>query len=281
MKQFILALLLIPGLAEAQRWHVNVTGGVSNYSGDLQSKAFTLDQSEFAFGAGAQYDLSPHVALLSTLSLMQVGAEDRFNKPDLQFRNLSFQTKIEELNLVGEYSFFDLHRSAISPYLFGGVAVFHFNPYAYDSSGNKVFLRPLSTEGEGLKEYPGQKPYSLIQFAIPFGAGVKFRVTENIVLSYEIGVRKTFTDYIDDVSTRYVDKTILLAEKGPKAVEMAYRAGELKGGNPVYPAAGTTRGGSQYKDLYYYTGLRVSVALISRKSPYYGRGRTDCPRPVQ
>ena len=58
MKSLFLSLLLIPGFMQAQRWHVNVTGGLSNYSGDLQGKTYTFDQSYFAFGAGAQYDIT-------------------------------------------------------------------------------------------------------------------------------------------------------------------------------------------------------------------------------
>ncbi len=69
--------------------------------------------------------------------------------------------------------------------------------------------------------------------------------------------------------------------RDPKAVEMAYRANELKGGDQTYPVAGTKRGGPKYKDMYYYTGIRVSIALISSKNGYYGRGRTDCPTNVQ
>ncbi len=144
----------------------------------------------------------------------------------------------------------------------------------------RYYLQPLSTEGEGLPQYPGQKPYNLTQFAIPFGGGIKFRVSENVVLAYEIGFRKTFTDYLDDVSTFYVDQAILQTAKGPKLLQMAYRGNELKGGAP-YPAAGTIRGGPKYKDLYYYTGIRVSIAIISRHNSYYGRGRTDCPKNVQ
>jgi hypothetical protein len=281
MKSFFVACLLIPGFIHAQRWHVNVTGGLSNYSGDLQYRPFTFNQSLFAFGAGVQYDITRKFSAITNFSLMQVAAADRFNRPNLQFRNLSFQTNILEWNLVGEYTFFDMTHARMSPFLFGGVAVFHFDPYAFDSSGNKIYLKPLSTEGEGLPEYPDRKPYSLTQFAIPFGGGIKFRVSDNIVLAYEIGFRKTFTDYLDDVSSRYIDPGILLAEKGPKAVEMSYRAGELKGGNPTYPTEGTVRGGAKYKDFYYYTGIRLSIALINRKDPYFGRGRTDCPRPVQ
>ncbi len=279
MKRFLLAVLLLPGFVQAQRWHVNVTGGMSNYTGDLQAKKYTFDQSNFAFGAGAQYDVSPHVAIISNISLFKVGASDAYNIKDDQSRNLSFQTSIAELNLLGEYTFLNLRYNAISPFIFGGIAVFHFNPYAYDTAGAKHFLRPLSTEGEGLEA--GRKPYSLTQFAIPFGGGIKFRVSDNIVLAYEVGVRKTFTDYLDDVSTTYVDKATLLAAKGAKAVELAYRGGELKGGNPTYPAEGNIRGGQKYKDFYYYTGIRVSITILSKNDPYYGRGRIDCPRPVQ
>jgi hypothetical protein len=280
MKSLMLSLLLIPGFAGAQRWHLNVTGGVSNYSGDLQDKPYTFDQSFFAFGAGVQYDITRNFSAISNISFMKIGASDQYNKPDLVARNLSFQSNIIEWNLLAEYTFLDITQKKFSPFLFAGIAVFHYDPYSYDTLGQKVFLKDLSTEGEGLQQYPGQKPYHLTDFAIPFGGGIKFRVSENVVLAYEIGFRKTFTDYLDDVSTFYVDQAILQNAKGPLAVEMAYRGNELKGGAP-YPVSGTKRGSSQYKDLYYYTGIRVSIALISRKDGYYGRGRTDCPRNVQ
>ncbi len=277
MKSLFLSLFLLPALLQAQRWHVNVTGGLSNYSGDLQGKAYTFDESNFAFGVGAQYDLTHHLAVTSNISFMKLTAADQFNNPNLVFRNLSFQTNLIELNLLGEYTFLDISQKWFSPFIFGGIAVFHFDPYAYDTLGQKVYLKPLSTEGEGLPQYPGQKPYSLTQFAIPFGGGIKFRVSENIVLAYEVGFRKTFTDYLDDVSTNYVDKAILQAAKGGEAVELAYRGGELKGGAP-YPVAGTKRGSPTYKDIYYYTGIRISIALVNRNNGVYGRGRTDCPR---
>jgi len=277
MKKLILVGILVPSLLQAQRWHVNVFGGISNYSGDLQNKPFTLDQSYAAFGAGAQYDLTNHISVLTNFSLMKVGAADKYNKPDLQARNLSFQTQILEWNLLGEYTFIDLTRKRFSPYAFGGIALYHFDPYTYDSLGAKVYLKPLSTEGEGLAQYPQMKPYSLMQVAIPFGFGVKLRITDNVILAYEFGFRKLFTDYLDDVSNRYVDQTTLLNARGPKAVEMAYRGGEVKGGNPTYPPDGTVRGGPKYKDFYYFTGIKLSIALISKNDSYYGRGRIDCP----
>jgi hypothetical protein len=281
MKFLFYSLLLIPALGQAQRWHLNITGGVSNYSGDLQAKAYTFDQSFFAFGVGAQYDITRNFSAISNINFMKIGASDQYNNANLVPRNLSFQSNIIEWNLLGEYSFMDITQKKFSPFIFGGIAVFHFDPYAFDTAGQKVYLKPLSTEGEGLPQYPGQKPYNLTQFAIPFGGGIKFRVSESVVIAYEVGFRKTFTDYLDDVSTIYVDKTILQNAKGPLAVEMAYRANELKGGNQTYPASGTGRGGPVYKDMYYYTGIRVSIAILSKGDGYYGRGRTDCPPKVQ
>lgn len=280
MKTIFLSFVLIPGMMQAQRWHVNLTGGLSNYSGDLQDKAYTFDQSYFAFGAGAQYDITKNFSVISNIMFMKIGASDQFNAPDLVFRNLSFQSNVLEWNLLAEYTLFDITQKKFSPFVYGGIAVFHYDPYAYDTMGRKVYLHPLSTEGEGLPQYPDQKPYALTQFALPFGAGIKFRVSENVVLAWEVGFRKTFTDYLDDVSTYYVDQAILQNAKGSEAVEMAYRGNELKGG-ASYPTAGTVRGGPKYKDMYYYTGIRVSIAILTKNDGYYGRGRTDCPTPVQ
>jgi hypothetical protein len=285
MRAFLLLVLFFPltGISQ-QRFHVTVFGGLSNYSGDLQGKEFTVEQSNFAFGLGVKYDLTAHWALRSSLTLASVEGDDKLNDPLLQFRNLSFRSKITEGNLLLEYTFMDLENKRLSPYLFAGVAVYHFNPYAFVTLGNKVFLKPLSTEGQGLGQYPDRQPYKLTQFAIPFGGGVKFRINYNTVLSYEIGLRKLYTDYLDDVSTTYVDQFVLAQERGLKAVEMAYRAGELKGGDPTYPVDGTIRGGSRYKDWYYMQGLTLTIGINGKGG--FGGGRRggkyglDCPLPV-
>jgi hypothetical protein len=283
MKKIFVFALFIPIGLQAQlslnQFHLNLFGGFSNYSGDLQSKRFTLDQSYGAFGIGAQYDLTSHFSVLSGFNLGKVGAADKFNKIDLVSRNLSFQSKIFEWNAMVEYNIFDLNEHRFTPYVFAGMAVYHFNPYAYDTLGNKVYLRPLSTEGEGFE----RKEYSLTQLAIPFGAGIKLRVTSNVVLSYEIGFRKLFTDYLDDVSTRYVDEATLLAARGPLAVEMAYRGNELKNGGS-YPAGNTLRGNSKYNDWYYFSGIKVSISFgdgyLGEGSERMGKSRMDCPKKV-
>jgi hypothetical protein len=280
MKRLFLVGLLSPLLTHAQ-WNVNLYGGFSNYIGDLQSSKYTTSQSNGAFGAGIQYDLNGHFSLLSNLSYGRISAADGYSKQaDLRARNLNFESVITEWNLLLEYNILDLREHRVTPYLFGGVALFHFNPYAYDTLGRKVYLHALSTEGEGLSQYPGRKPYALTQLSIPFGGGIKFRVSDRVVLAYEIGMRKTFTDYLDDVSTTYVDQGTLLAARGPEAVEMAYRGNEVAEGKP-YPADGTMRGHAKFKDWYYMSGLRLTIALNDQ--PFLHRRHSailDCPKRV-
>jgi len=110
-------------------------------------------------------------------------------------------------------------------------------------------------------------------------------VTDNVVIAYEIGLRKLFTDYLDDVSGTYVDRAKLLAARGPDAVKMAYRGGELKGGAP-YPPDGTLRGNPKTKDWYYLSGIRVIIGFStgSHSQTYqsYKRRKAiyDCPKKV-
>ncbi|HEY4206209.1 MAG TPA: DUF6089 family protein [Puia sp.] len=283
MKKFLLLGMLSPFFVQAQ-WHVNLMGGFSNYIGDLQSKGYTTQQAHGAFSLGLQYDLSPHFSILGNGSYGKVGASDLYStKADVRARNLSFQSRIYEGDLLLEYNLLDLSEKKWSPYVFLGAAIYHFNPYAFDSLNHKLYLRQLSTEGEGLAAYPNKKPYSLFQIAMPIGGGIKLRVTDKVVIAYEVGLRKLFTDYLDDVSTTYADQATLLAAKGPDAVKMAYRGGELKSGAP-YPPDGTKRGNPKTKDWYYLSGIRVTIAFgnHANRVQAYRRSKSiyDCPKKV-
>jgi hypothetical protein len=182
-----------------------------------------------------------------------ISGNDKYSSdPDRRNRNLSFQTNIIEGNVCLEYNIFSSEIYDFYPYIFAGAGVFHFNPYANDSMGNKTYLRPLSTEGEGLAAYPTRKEYALWQFCIPFGIGVKRKINEDFDFAVEMNFRKLYTDYLDDVSKTYVNYNILLAEKGPKATEMASR--RLDG---VIPADGKIRGDPKKNDTYYYAGIKL------------------------
>lgn len=280
-KLLIVTIIFFPLVSFSQGLHLNLFGGFANYQGDLQEKQFTLDESNGAFGLGLQYDISNHFSLRAGLMHGRVTADDKQNKPSLQLRNLSFTSAILEGNLIADYNIFDLNDKRFTPYLFAGLAVYHYNPYAYDTLGARIYLKPLSTEGQGLDNFPNRKPYKLTQMAIPFGAGIKLRVTESVTLGYEIGMRKLFTDYLDDVSSTYVDAAALAAARGPLAVEMAYRGDEVKMGNPTYPVEGSIRGGAKQKDWYYFQGITLSIGLPNRNVSTRGTGKSRMGCPIQ
>ena len=131
------------------------------------------------------------------------------------------------------------------PYIVGGAGFFHFNPKSeYNEPGGTkrmVELKPLRLEGQGFAEYPDRKEYSLIQKELLFGGGVKYYLNESMYVGFEVLHRKTFTDYIDDVSTKYINpalfNTYLPAADAAIARQLYYRENLLQPGqsrpNPV------------------------------------------------
>lgn len=260
---FFLVAVAATSQLYSQDFRINVFGGLANYSGDLQAKAITFQQARYALGAWVSYDLNPKIMLRGGLHYANVQASDVYQKnPKNLIRNLSFATNIWELQAAAEYHFLGMDTRVFSPYVFGGLAAFRYNPYAFDAAGTKVFLKPLSTEGQGISGYPDRKPYNLVQMAVPFGLGVRMMVNDRIDIGAEFGYRKTFTDYMDDVSRSYIDPTLLLAQRGPKAVEMSYRTPELPNHTTdPYPVDLEKRGSPEYKDNYYFFGLTFSYRL--------------------
>ena len=174
---------------QAQKFGIDLFAGSSNYQGDLQDKSFTFDQAHFAGGVGISYDLSSHFAIRSGVVFGKVSANDKFGKN--KERNLNFSSGLTEGNVALQYYITPLADHALTPYVFAGVAIYHFNPYTYDSSGSKVYLKSFSTEGEGF--VAGRNNYNLTQFAVPIGAGVKLSLTDKINVGFEVGFRKLFT----------------------------------------------------------------------------------------
>jgi hypothetical protein len=247
------------------QFHAGIFGGIANYHGDLVEKVYQTPKP--AFGVSLAYQVNSRINLRTALSFARVaGADSLSESEDLQMRNLSFQSSIIELSFAGEFHTFDLDLKGWSPYVFAGLSVFKFNPYTFDRNGNKVFLQSLSTEGQGLPGYQNSKPYSLVQMAIPFGGGIRFNLSDNVRLGLEVGMRKLFTDYLDDVSGNYADPNDLLVQKGPLALELSYRGDEIPGGDPAYPPKGEQRGSPRYKDYYYFSGIQVLFRLPEGRS---------------
>ena len=239
---------------------IGVMGGIVSYQGDLQPNSFSFQESKPLIGLFVRQPLLYHFSIKAGFNSGSLFATDKANRDYLKIRNLSFFTKIQEGFLTLDYELLSLTQRHFTPFAYGGLAYFHFNPYTFDTVGTKVYLQPLGTEGQGLSRYPDRKPYQLSQLAIAFGGGIRILVSDVFLINLEIGQRKTFTDYLDDVSKSYADRDALLAARGPKAVELAFRSNELPNGG-AYPHEGEQRGTPTNKDWYYMAGLSVEIKL--------------------
>lgn len=281
MKYILSALAAYLSLnAYAQPFSIDIYAGTGLYSGDLQTKRFDLKQAQIALGGGLSYAFAPKWSIRGAANYIRLYALDAAPTPNKagNGRNLMFKSAIWEAQLAVEYQLLDIEERGFSPYAFAGVAAFHYNPYAYDSTGNKVFLRSLGTEGQGLSAYPEKKLYKNNQIAIPFGAGIKLALSDKLQVSIEIGLRKLFSDYLDDVSGTYADSSILAGARGTQAAAFAFRGRELNPNTP-YPAAGTIRGNPDNKDWYFTTGFRFSYRLggANKESGGGSRSKLGCP----
>jgi opacity protein-like surface antigen len=261
MKKLLFIAVCFPLLISAQNFHFAARLGLAGYQGDLKAHAVSLSQTKLMGSIGVRYDLSEHFTARSYLTLTSLKADDKKGTASIQTRNLNFQTKLFDWELTAQYNFFSLNDKWWTPYLFAGVGLYHYNPYTKDSAGNKVFLKPLSTEGEGFTS--GVKNYKLTGFSLPVGLGIDYALNENMRLGFEFGYRKIFTDYLDDVSTSYVDKNALLNARGQTAVDLAWRGDEINGA--PYPSAGTGRGNPKQKDGYYYFAITYTVRYFFDK----------------
>lgn len=276
--------LLTCAVVFAQPLRLHVMGGGANYYGDLHLKRFSFQQANAAFGAGATYDISDRFTLRGEYTFGKVGADDKKNpSPNYRNRNLNFKSLIQELSLAGEYNLLNPQDSRLYPYVFAGIGVFKFSPYTFDSLNRKVYLQRLGTEGQGLPEYPDRKKYNMVQLNIPVGGGVKLVLTDKILFSIEYGLRPLFTDYLDDVSSTYVDQQRLTAVNGRLAADLAFRGDEIKEAPGSYPVEGAVRGGQKMKDFYYFGLAKISIGLDwlgggGGYNYYNRRSKYGCPR---
>lgn len=258
-KLFLFACLFAVLESPAQTVRLNFMAGLSNYYGEIQKKKLTFDQSNPVFAIGATLDITNKLLLRSDFSVTKMQADDKRGK--FPYRNLNFKTSIQEGTLLLEYNLFNLFEEKITPYVFSGVGLFHFNPYTTDSLNRKVYLQGLSTEGQGFPEYPDRLVYKKTQFNLPIGGGVKYNISDDVQFGFEYGLRILFTDYLDDISKNYVDPNILLTRAGQLSVDLSYRGDELKNGSKSYPNEGSLRGSPRVNDLYYYGLARLSIKM--------------------
>ena len=200
-------------------------------------------------------------------------------------RNLDFKSDMWEVYSAVE--FFPLqyirredydYDPIFRPYIFGGVGLFHFNPKGSlrDQNGNITWhqLQPLHTEGQGFAEYPERKNYKLTQMNLSYGAGLKYMVSGSINLGLELLYRKTFTDYIDDVSTRYINPVYFDKYLSAADAVIANKISDKTTGTAIPGlgryAPGNKRGNTNRNDAYFSFLLKFSFRLGSNNTGYPG-----------
>jgi len=320
-----LALAVIATEADAQRYikvmrygTVGVNIGAINYFGDIVPKptytSLRFKSTQPTIGISYSYRLAPRIAVKGALNLGRIIGDDALSASSNEGedlgrlkRNLSFRNDIEELSALAVFDLYEnrrpyQYRPDFVPYAFVGLAVFHHNPKAYYEKGSRpgldpandiptgwYELQPLGTEGQYASQdgstYP--TPYKRLQIAIPFGLGVRYRIDRYMDVSLEVNWRKTFTDYLDDVSTSFVDKALLLNDYGSsndkasailsdRSAESGFETVEDPSGTvyDVVPGYGTSlnpyRGDDSGKDWYITTSISLSYIIPPRiRSPKF------------
>jgi len=232
---------------------VGIFLGGAYYIGDLNpTKHFNLTQP----AGGLFYRFTPNYryAFRGGINFGYIlGDDSQTNNADQLQRNLNFKSQITEFNVLAEFNFLEYRISndkyKFSTYLFLGLDVFMFSPRA--QFHNQWFdLQPLRTEGETTK-------YKLTQLSIPFGVGVKMNVSKKVGIGLEWGPRKTFTDYLDDVSGTYTS--------GPFTSVLASQLADRSknAGSNI----NKQRGNPRTKDWYFFFGLTLNFKIDPKPAP--------------
>lgn len=240
----------------AQSWELGGMLGGSNYHGDL---AYNILPKATGLSGGVfyKYNFNEYWTVKPTLSYMKIsGADSNFD--EYRLRNLSFRNNILELGTMFEFNFQPFSTSATHSkttfYAMAGVAAFLHKPEAL--LGDEWYdLNTMRTEA-------GR--YSKVQIAVPFGGGVKHAVTPNLIVGLEVGWRKTFTDYLDDVSTVYPD----MRGGGSNASLLTDRSWEVSENNRQLANTGDQRGDPNLKDWYFQTAFTLSYRFTPIKCPF-------------
>lgn len=290
---------------EKVKWEVGLNFGPTFFLGDLGGnhgkgttfiKDVNLNLTKFMKGAFITMYPANWIGLRVAAQYTYVKGEDYIINTDgvhelwRKQRNLDFRSNMLEAYAAIEilptilFKKYDDYKPFIKPYGFIGIGIFHFDPQGSIVGANGVRtwhkLHSLRTEGQGMAEYPDKKPYNLTQLNIPMGFGIKVALTDRISTSLELLYRKTFTDYIDDVSTTYIDPDLFDVYLNPQEAIIARKIhdktqGIITPGINRYPP-GTQRGNSKNMDAYFSTLLKVGINLGKAEARRDAR-QTRCP----
>lgn len=299
-----------------QKFEYGISIGGMKYEGDIGGRygsglgALNNSTSRSSFNASLYlgYRIGEFLTIRAAATYGGVQAADSLLSGDSpailakKTRNIHFKSIIVEGSLMAEIYptvLFESNPSSVTgkfrPYLLAGIGIFHFDPkglyQAPNGSAAWVNLQPLRTEGQGMPNHPDRKEYALIEQNIQVGFGIKYHISQKVGVSFEVIGRKTPTDYLDDVSTKYIDNRdfyTFFGQTSPVA-----RIAEQMANNPVYKNGGAPllgwgpgglRGSPQYNDYFYSSNIRLSYRFgFNRKAERMERirsGALRCPKPV-
>jgi len=267
---FFAMIFSVPQFLSAQyKWDVGISTGAANYLGDIGGNALTrrdfvsdmkLQETRMAAGGFVRYRIAHALFLQSNLDWARIAGDDKLSSnPARNTRNLSFRNDLVEWTAQAQYVFYEVndlghtyrYRNNFRAYIgLGAGAVYH-NPKA-ELNGEWIALRPLETEGV---------KYSKVTAVIPATAGFYFTLNKHVRIGWNLCWRTTFTDYLDDVSTKYVEPSTL---KSPTAVALANRTNELDNVNPAFAenfTPGNKRGDPTHNDSYLTSTVDLSYVI--------------------
>jgi len=288
-------IILIPAVSDAQRWkrlrYETIYGiGATNFLGELGGanqigtdylRDLEISMTRFVLQVGVRYRMTKSLACKASLSYGMLSGNDNTTKEfSRQYRNLSFRSMIIELAVQLEPAIIKEtagHRyrlrgvkgkkwMAVNTYPIIGISVFYFNPKA-KYNGKWYALQPLATEGQG--QFPTRKrKYSRFGISIPIGFGFKYGYNRRWSVGLEYGMRKTFTDYMDDVSTTYVDPEYIRSASGGVNSDIAIALADRSNGDePSKTAPGQQRGDPTDNDAYMFAiiSLNYKFRMVKRR----------------
>ncbi len=238
------------------RSEIGFTVGQTYYLGDLNPYQ-QFKQASLAGGLIYRYNFNTRLNFRANYLYGKVAAADSSSPyPILVNRNLSFESRIHEVAAGLEFHFmpfqFGSSRYPATAYFLAQVGVFHMNPTTM-YNGEQIALQTIATEGQGTT-IGTRKPYALYQPCIPLGMGIKVSLGKMATLNLDMAIRKTFTDYLDDVGADlYVDPQVLEEEVSELSAALSNRSLD---GNQF-----GKRGTNSTKDWYVYTGATLTFRL--------------------
>ena len=238
------------------RSEIGFTAGQTYYLGDLNPYQ-QFNNSHLAGGLIYRYNFNTRLNFRANYLYGKVSAADSLSPyPLLVNRNLSFESQLHEVAAGVEFHFtpfqFGNSRYPATAYLLAQFGVFHMNPTAI-YNGQVIALQTVATEGQGTSVNT-RKPYSLYQPCLPLGMGIKFSLGKMATLNLDMSIRKTFTDYLDDIgSDFYADPQVLEDEISELSAALSNRSLD---GNQM-----GKRGTSSTKDWYVYAGATLTFRL--------------------